>query len=117
MNDNRLYVFAARRFGGLPAPPNNLSFGDVQLRFVHVTPGDPSRGFVPDYHFRILNLNASDVGHINFRIRDTEHVHICAGHIGFEIIEEFRGHGYAYQACRAIAPFRALSLQGCDYYM
>jgi len=46
-----------------------------------------------------------DVGHINFRVGDTEHVRICAGHIGFEITETFRGHGYALQACRAIAPF------------
>jgi predicted acetyltransferase len=28
----------------------------------------------------------------------------CAGDIGFEIQESFRGHGYALQACRAIAP-------------
>jgi len=86
-------------------PPDNLSFGDVRLRFVHVVPGDSSKGFVPAYHFRILNVGASDVGHINFRIGNTERVHICAGHIGFEILEEFRGHGYARQACCAIAPF------------
>jgi tagatose 1,6-diphosphate aldolase len=52
-----------------------------------------------------LNLADSDVGHINFRIGDTEHVRVCAGHIGFDIHEEFRGHGYAYQACCAISPF------------
>jgi tagatose 1,6-diphosphate aldolase len=86
-------------------PPGNLSFGDVRLRFVQVIAGEPSKGFVPAYHFRIVNAGASDVGHINFRIGDTEHVHFCAGHIGFEIREEFRGHGYAYQACCAIAPF------------
>ncbi len=86
-------------------PPGNLSFGDVRLRFVHVVPGDPSKGFVPAYHFRILNLGALDVGHVNFRIGNTEHVHICAGHIGFEILEEFRGHSYARQAYCAIAPF------------
>ena len=86
-------------------PPGNLSFGDVRLRFVHVVPGDPSKGFVPAYHFRILNLGDSDVGHVNFRVGNTEHVHVCAGHIGFEILEEFRGHGYAGHACRAIAPF------------
>lgn len=86
-------------------PPDNLSFGHVRLRFVHLVPGDPSKGFVPAYHFRILNLADSDVGHINFRIGDTDHVLVCAGHIGYEIHEEFRGRGYAYQACRAIAPF------------
>lgn len=88
-----------------PMPPDDLSFADVRLRFVHIVPGDPSRGFVPAYHLRILNLADLDVGHINFRVGDTDHVRSCAGHIGFEIREEFRGHGYAYQACCAVAPF------------
>lgn len=89
----------------LPPPPKNLSFGEVKLHFVRITPGDPARDFVPGYHFRILIADGSDVGHINFRVGDTAHVRICAGHIGFEIREPFRGHGYALQACRAIAPF------------
>jgi len=86
-------------------PPDTLSFGEVSLRFVRVIPGDPSRDFVPAYHFRILISDGSVVGHINFRVGDTEHVRVCAGHIGFEILESFRGHGYSLQACRAIAPF------------
>ena len=57
------------------------------------------------YHFRILAADDLDVGHINFRVGSTEHVRVCAGHIGFEIREQFPGHGYAFQACRAIAPF------------
>src|SRR6266568_633793 len=89
----------------LPVPPETLSSADVLLRFVKVVPGEPSKGFVPFYHFRIMTVGGSDVGHINFRIGDTEHVRVCAGHIGFEIDEAFRGHGYAFQACRALAPF------------
>ena len=91
----------------LPVPPEKLSSGKVSLRFVQLVPGDPSRGLVPFYHFRILTADDSDVGHINFRVGDTEHVRLCAGHIGFEILEAFRGRGYAFQACRAIAPFVA----------
>ena len=86
-------------------PPEVLSFGPVRLRFVRIIPGDPSRDFVPAYHFRIVLADDSDVGHINFRVGDTDHVRVCAGHIGFEIRERFRGNGYALQACRAIAPF------------
>jgi len=89
---------------GMSNPPA-LSFEEVILRFVRIVPGDPSRDFVPAYHFRILLLDGADVGHINFRVGDTNHVRICAGHIGFEIGEEHRGHGYAFEACRAIAPF------------
>jgi predicted acetyltransferase len=89
----------------LPVPPESLSSGKVSLRFIRVVPGEPSGGFVPYYHFRILAIDGTDIGHINFRVGDTEHVRICAGHIGFEILEAFRGRGYALEACRAIASF------------
>ena len=88
----------------LPVPPANLAYGLVSLRFVKVVPGEPSRGLVYYYHFQILSTDGSDVGHINFRVGDTDHVLLCAGHIGFQILEQFRGHGYAAEACRAIAP-------------
>jgi tagatose 1,6-diphosphate aldolase len=84
-----------------------LAWGDVRLRFVRIVPAEPSRGFVPYYHFRVLLADGSDAGHVNFRVGDNEHVRFYAGHIGFEIHEAFRGHGYALQACRAIAPFVA----------
>jgi predicted acetyltransferase len=89
----------------LPPPPEVLASGQVRLRFAQVFPGDAPRGFVPYYHFRILIAGNLDVGHINFRVGDTEHVRTCAGHIGYEIIESFRGHGFARQACEALAPF------------
>jgi predicted acetyltransferase len=89
----------------LPTPPESLAVDEVTLRFSRVVPGEPSRGFVPYFHFRIIAADGSDVGHINFRVGDTEHVRVCAGHIGFEIADCFRGRGLALQACRAIAPF------------
>jgi predicted acetyltransferase len=89
----------------LPTPPDNLSFADVRLRFDQLIPGDPSREFVPAYRFSILAPDGADVGHISFRVGDTEHVRVCAGHIGFEVAEQHRGHRYAFQACRAVAPF------------
>ena len=90
----------------LPAPPENLSFDQVALRFIRIEPAEPSRGFVPYYNFRIL-VGGDDVGHINFRVGETEHL-VYAGHIGFQVIKGFRGHGYAFQACRAIAPLVSL---------
>jgi predicted acetyltransferase len=88
-----------------PIPCEPLSFGEVTLRFVRIVPGDDSRGFVPYYHFRIITADGVDVGHINFRVGDTEHILLCVGHVGFEIAESFRGRRFAFQACRAIAPF------------
>ena len=89
----------------LPDPPAALSFGEITLRFAEVVAGDPARGLVPYYHFRMVTPDGAEVGHLNFRIGDTEHVRVTAGHIGFEVLEPFRGHGYALQACRAVAPF------------
>src|SRR5581483_10540169 len=74
-------------------------------------PGDAARGFVLYYHFRILIAGDVEVGHINFRIGDNEHVRVCAGHIGYEIVPHQRGHRYAWQACRALAPFVRLFYQ------
>jgi predicted acetyltransferase len=82
-----------------------LAHGDVELRFAKILPGDPPRGFVPAYHFLIVSPRGAELGHINFRIGKTPHLLNTAGHIGFSVHEEHRGHGYAYQACRALEPF------------
>ena len=81
-----------------------LEFGSVRLRFADVAPGNPARGVVASHRFRV-EVGTLDVGRINFRARDTEHVVLFAGHVGFGIDEEFRGHGYARQACLALVPF------------
>src|SRR5690242_5743829 len=85
--------------------PPDLDYDKVKLQFARIVPAEPSRGFVPYYHFRILAGHGEDVGHINFRIGDTEHIRVTAGHIGYQVLEHYRGHGYALQACRAIGPF------------
>lgn len=87
------------------APPEGLSFGSVRLRFDKVVSPDSATGLAPYYHFRVLLADDTDVGHINFRIGNTDHILITAGHIGYEIREEHRGHNYAFEACRAIGPF------------
>jgi RimJ/RimL family protein N-acetyltransferase len=89
----------------LAPPPDDLSFDRVRVKFIGVMAGDTPRGLVPYYHFRILTGGDTEAGHINFRVGDTEHVRLYAGHIGFVISEAFRGRRLAYQACRAIAPF------------
>lgn len=85
--------------------PNDLSDASIALRYEKtVMPtGDPE--LVPFYHFKIVESAGDVVGHINFRVGDTRHVVLCAGHIGYEVLPEFRGNSYALFACRAIAPF------------
>lgn len=87
----------------LPEPPEGLAFEDVNLFYVGVMPGDERRGLVPYYHHRIL-VESADVGHINFKVGDTDHVRLYAGHVGFEVKPVYRGHGYAEKACRALIP-------------
>lgn len=88
-----------------PAIPQVLQSGPVQLHFDKAVPGDESRGLVPFFHFKIQGQAGTVVGHLNFRVGDTPHVTLCAGHVGFEILPEFRGHAYSYHACHAIAPW------------
>jgi tagatose 1,6-diphosphate aldolase len=95
---------ASLQLNPLPRPAGTFKWDDVSLRLDRIVPGDPTRDFVPYYHFRIETADRIDVGHINFRVGDTAHVLLFAGHIGFEIHKAVRGHGYARQACLAIAP-------------
>ena len=90
-----------------PAPPENLCFDSVRLKFTHLVPGDATRGLVPFYYFRIL-IPGREAGHITFKVGDTEHVRLYVGHIGYGVDEACRGNGLAYQACRAVAPFVGL---------
>ncbi|YCM44129.1 GNAT family N-acetyltransferase [Verrucomicrobiaceae bacterium 227] len=62
---------------------------------------------MPGYHFRIFDRKDVDVGHLNVRVGMTEHIRLAAGHIGFEIAAEHRGHGYAEDACLATASWIA----------
>ncbi|RJQ60761.1 MAG: GNAT family N-acetyltransferase [Desulfobacteraceae bacterium] len=87
---------------GIPA---DLGSGPVRLRFERIVPGDPLLGLVPFYRFKVLDTNGDEVGHINLRIGATRHVTMTAGHIGYEILPEYRGASYSYHACLAMAPF------------
>ena len=53
----------------------------------------------------IIDADGTKVGHINFKVGDTNHIRQCVGHIGYEISPEHRGNSYSYFACNAIRPF------------
>lgn len=91
----------------LPLAPQFLRHGEVELRFAFLTKGDVGKGFVPGYRFEVWGEHGLHVGRLNFRVGATRHVQMYAGHIGYEIKPEFRGCGYALQACCALAPFVA----------
>jgi len=86
-----------------PPPVMALHAGDVALQFLKVVvPLDHRQS--PYYHFRIL-AGTRDVGHINLRIGENEHVLQVVGHIGYGIRKCHRGNHYALLACQALGPF------------
>jgi len=87
----------------MPPPAMALHAEGVALVFSRVVvPFD--RRQAPYYHFRIL-AGTRDVGHINLRIGDSEHLLRVVGHVGYAIRKRDRGHRYAFLACRALGPF------------
>jgi RimJ/RimL family protein N-acetyltransferase len=84
---------------------DNLAFGGVRLEFIEVVPPNGAKWLAPRHRFKILDAHGAVVGNITFRPGDSWHIQFAAGHIGYRVDEPFRGHGYAYQACRAIEPF------------
>ena len=86
-------------------PPLNMHSGPIKLIFEKIVDVEPGGELVPFYHFKIINADGTKVGHINFKVGDTTHIRQCVGHIGYEILPEFRGNSFSYFACNAIRPF------------
>lgn len=78
---------------------------DLRLELRAREAGEPSRGWVPSYHFA-MHLDGVDrpVGRVRLRIGHTHAVENYAGHIGYEVGHEFRGSHLAERACRLILP-------------
>ncbi len=85
--------------------PNTLRDGELELQLVETRPGDPTVGFVPAYHFRMVRAkDRVELGDISFRVGDTEHVVMYAGHIAYNVDEAHRGQRYAARATRLLLP-------------
>ncbi len=85
--------------------PKHLNSGPVHLVFEKIVTPNPVGELVPFYHFKIVNEEDIIVGHINLKIGDTRHITMCAGNIGYEILEKYRGNSFSYHACLALVPF------------
>ena len=83
--------------------PGRLVDGDLELRLVGTTPADHDRGFAPAYRFEMIGATSSAVmGGINLRVGHTEHLRLYRGHIGFGVLEPFRGNHLALRSCRLL---------------
>lgn len=79
--------------------------GPIKLIFEKIVDVEPGGELVPFYHFKITDRDGIKVGHINFKVGDTNHIRQCVGHVGYEILPEYRGNSYSHFACNAIRPF------------
>ncbi len=80
--------------------PKKMSAGPITLVFDNIITPESKGELVPYYHFKIRiqtkDLENKIVGHINFRVGETKHIKLVAGHVGYGVLPEFRGNNYSY---------------------
>lgn len=83
---------------------DTLESEEITLRLTEKFEGN-SDGCLPFYYYDIFENFAGDfAGKISIRIGDNPPHSYFNGHIGYEIEENKRGHGYAEKACRLVLP-------------
>ncbi len=85
--------------------PGRLVDGELVLILAEEYPGDPAINYVPAYKFRMtLADQNTEIGHIELRIGNTNHIVMYGGHLAYGVALEHRGHHYAARACRLLLP-------------
>lgn len=88
--------------------PGDLSDGTIRLQLVETRPVEPERGLSPCYSFHICDAASGTlVGGIRLRVGDTDDLRLYAGHIGYGIRPEYRGHRFAARAVRLVTSLAA----------
>jgi len=86
--------------------PGLLLDDELQLILSGHLEADPIRGFVPEYRFEMRRTNIwRPVGYISLRIGYNDFLCLYAGHIGYRVEPEYRGHHYASRSVRLLLPF------------
>ena len=85
--------------------PGTLIDEELELVLVEEYPGNPTIGYVPAYRFRMTLVGQDEeIGYIELRVGDTHHLAMYAGHIGYRVVPQYRGHRYAARSCRLLLP-------------
>lgn len=85
-----------------------LSDGNLTLVLERKYPGNPAIGHVPSYDFKLSPKGSDEkIGHISLRVGNTDDLMLYAGHIGYGVDEQHRGHHYSARACRLVFPIAA----------
>ena len=90
----------------LRTDPPEMVDGDLRVVLVGREPGDPEKGWVPWYRFELrVDGREGSAGHVHLRVGDVPHVVNEAGHVGYSVVPECRGHRYAARAARMVVEF------------
>ena len=85
--------------------PGKLVNAGLELVLTRRYPGNHRAGHVPVYRFKMAYVGKDEeVGRIELRVGNTHHIVTYAGHIGYRVNPEHRGHRHAATACRLLLP-------------
>jgi predicted acetyltransferase len=83
--------------------PFELRHGDLELRLADYSLHSFHR--VPTYFFRMMShYSVEEMGNINLRVGSSAHLERYAGHIGYGVNPQFRGHHYAARSVMLLVP-------------
>ena len=80
---------------------DDLTDGEILLRLVRTSNGQPERKYLPSYCFNICLADGTYAGYCDFRVGYNENVYY-SGNIGYTVTEEHRGHHYAAKAVKLL---------------
>ena len=87
----------------LPAIPR---FRDHEIELALTEYGIQSVHRVPAYQFRMVHSTSrEELGTIRLRVGSTPHIERYAGHIGYAVHPQHRGHHYAAKSLRLLLTF------------
>jgi predicted acetyltransferase len=87
----------------MPVDPGRPCDGDLELELLRFEVHPVHR--VPTYQFHMVHVESRDVvGNIRFSIGSTRHLELYAGHIGYGVLPDHRGHHYAARAVKLLVP-------------
>jgi len=85
--------------------PGPLVDHDLVLQLVERAPGDPVHDVAPSYRFKMTIPDRSiEMGRIDLRVGNTRNLVMYAGHIGYRVHAEYRGHHFAARSVALLVP-------------
>jgi predicted acetyltransferase len=86
-----------------PIQPGALRDSELTLVLQSFAPHQAHR--VPTYHFAMIHAATGEpMGRINLRIETTTSIELYAGHVGYAVHAEHRGHRYASRSVALLLP-------------